>query len=149
MTEHAVVDFGAKQFWQQISLLAKARSQTDQVTRLSSCHLRQCQGLPRNCHQKHSVWSSFWWNTHRHINMCTHTHPRDGKCHGYDGYIRVKKLSSMGKNLGRTKNKCKTQWTNEHWLRVYPHLFITRNHFRSVLLVLSAKNVAIYALFSE
>ena len=31
--------------------------------------------------------------------------PRDGKCHGYDGYIRVKKLASSGKNLGRTKNK--------------------------------------------
>ena len=30
---------------------------------------------------------------------------RDGKCHGYDGYIRVKKLASSGKNLGRTKNK--------------------------------------------
>ena len=80
---------------------------------------------------------------------------------GYDGYIRVKKLASSGKKFGRTKNKqkqatfledlcnkCKTQWTNEHGSIVYPHLFITRNLFRSVLLLLSAKNVLNYALFS-
>ena len=30
---------------------------------------------------------------------------RVGKCHRYDGYIRVKKLANSGKNLGRTKNK--------------------------------------------
>ena len=28
---------------------------------------------------------------------------RDGKCHGYDGYIRVKKLGSWGKKFGRPK----------------------------------------------
>ena len=28
---------------------------------------------------------------------------RDGKCHGYDGYIRVKKLASWGKKFGRPK----------------------------------------------
>ena len=26
-----------------------------------------------------------------------------GKCHGYDGYIRVKKLASWGKNFGWLK----------------------------------------------
>ena len=36
----------------------------------------------------------------------------------------------------------------EHGSIVYPHLFVTRNLFRSILLVLSAKNVAIYELFS-
>ena len=85
---------------------------------------------------------------------------RVAKCHGYDGYIRVKDWQVCVKKLGGPKlsktihfledlcNKCKTQWTNEHGSIVYPHLFITRNLFRSVLLVLSAKNVAIYALFS-
>ena len=28
---------------------------------------------------------------------------RVGKCHGYDGYIRVKKLASLGKKFGRPK----------------------------------------------
>ena len=28
---------------------------------------------------------------------------RVGKCHGYDGYIRVKKLGSWGKKFGRPK----------------------------------------------
>ena len=28
---------------------------------------------------------------------------RVGKCHGYDGYIRVKKLASWGKKFGRPK----------------------------------------------
>ena len=28
---------------------------------------------------------------------------RVGKCHGYDGYIRVKKLASWGKKFGRLK----------------------------------------------
>ena len=28
---------------------------------------------------------------------------RVGKCHGYDGYIRVKKLPSWGKKFGRPK----------------------------------------------
>ena len=28
---------------------------------------------------------------------------RVGKCHGYDGYIRVKKLASWGKKVGRLK----------------------------------------------
>ena len=28
---------------------------------------------------------------------------RFGKCHGYDGYIRVKKLASWGKKFGRPK----------------------------------------------
>ena len=27
------------------------------------------------------------------------------KCHGYDGYIRVRKLARSGKKFGRTKNK--------------------------------------------
>ena len=27
------------------------------------------------------------------------------KCHGYDGYIRVRKLARSGKIFGRTKNK--------------------------------------------
>ena len=33
------------------------------------------------------------------------TKTRVGKCHGYDGYIRVKKLASSGKKFGKTKNK--------------------------------------------
>ena len=28
---------------------------------------------------------------------------RVGKCHGYDGYIRVKKLASLGKKFGTPK----------------------------------------------
>ena len=28
---------------------------------------------------------------------------RAGKCHGYDGYIRVKELGSWGKKFGRPK----------------------------------------------
>ena len=28
---------------------------------------------------------------------------RVGKCHGYDGYIRIKKLGSWGKKFGRPK----------------------------------------------
>ena len=28
---------------------------------------------------------------------------RVGKCHGYDGYIRVKKFGSWGKKFGRSK----------------------------------------------
>ena len=33
---------------------------------------------------------------------------RVGKCHGYDGYIRVKKLASWGKKFGRPKLLAKT-----------------------------------------
>ena len=33
---------------------------------------------------------------------------RVGKCHGYDGYIRVKKLGSWGKKFGRPKLLAKT-----------------------------------------
>ena len=33
---------------------------------------------------------------------------RVGKCHGYDGYIRVKKLASWGKKFGRPKYLAKT-----------------------------------------
>ena len=32
-----------------------------------------------------------------------HHHHRVGKCHGYDGYIRVKRLASWGKKFGRPK----------------------------------------------
>ena len=32
---------------------------------------------------------------------------RVAKCHGYDGYIRAKKLASWGNKFGRTKNKQK------------------------------------------
>ena len=35
-------------------------------------------------------WWRWWWS-------------RVGKCHGYDGYIRVKKLASWGKKFGRPK----------------------------------------------
>ena len=32
---------------------------------------------------------------------------RVAKCHGYDGYIRVKELASWGKKLGRNKKLAK------------------------------------------
>ena len=82
---------------------------------------------------------------------------RVAKCHGYD--IRIwylcKKNGKLGvkvweeqlisKNkpfLGRFVQKVyKLSWIDPSTI-VYPHLFITRN------LVWSAKNVAIYALFS-
>ena len=53
----------------------------------------------------------------------------------YDGYIRVKKLASLGKKFERTKKLAKTSyfredfWTNYHKLIVHSHLFITRNLF--------------------
>ena len=33
---------------------------------------------------------------------------RVAKCHGYDGYIRVKELANWGKKLGRNKKLAKT-----------------------------------------
>ena len=35
--------------------------------------------------------------------MFKHQQCRVGKCHGYDGYIRVKKLASWGKKFGRLR----------------------------------------------
>ena len=68
-------------------------------------------------------------------------------------------MASSSKKFGSTKklaktshfwgNLCKTfkiQWRNYHELIDYPHLFITRTLLSSVLYVLSAKDVAIYAL---
>ena len=40
-------------------------------------------------------------------------HSRVGKCHGYDGYIRVKKLANWGKKFGRPKWSAKTSHFGE------------------------------------
>ena len=48
-------------------------------------------------------WNSSTLSLVPAINLPITTRVR--KCHGYDGYIRVKKLASSGKNWGRTKNK--------------------------------------------
>ena len=37
--------------------------------------------------------------------FCVSVYSIVGKCHGFDRYIRVKKLASLGKKLGRTKNE--------------------------------------------
>ena len=81
---------------------------------------------------------------HQHYHC--HPNARVAKCHGYVGYIRLKRLSSWGKKFGRTKKLAKTshfweylckkfkiQWTNYHEWIVYPHLFITRTLLSSVL----------------
>ena len=43
-----------------------------------------------------------------HDRLTNRLKSRVGKCHGYDGYIRVKKLGSWGKNFGRPKLLAKT-----------------------------------------
>ena len=40
-------------------------------------------------------------------NLSIGSHPRVAKCHGYDGYIRVKVFGSWGKKFGRTQNFAK------------------------------------------
>ena len=43
-----------------------------------------------------------------HPTLQTHpTQPRVAKCHGYDGYIRVKIFKSRGKKSERTHNMTK------------------------------------------
>ena len=46
---------------------------------------------PEGIEAEETVWRDFY------------TGDRVGKCHGYDGYIRVKKLASWGKKFGRPK----------------------------------------------
>ena len=69
---------------------------------------------------------------------------RVGKCHGYDGYIRVKRMASSDKKFGRTKNKQKqaTFW------KICATSVRPSGQTSMDFLVLSAKKVAIYALFS-
>ena len=49
---------------------------------------------------------------HTDTGKDTHTHVDDrvAKCHGYGGYIRVKKLEGWGKNSGRTHSFAKMMY---------------------------------------
>jgi len=78
---------------------------------------------------------------------------RVAKCHGYDGYIRVKILAGWGKSLGEhtilpneaffggdLHNLCEMSVLTFIICQNYQHLFSKSNPF-------GAKIVAIYALF--
>ena len=55
------------------------------------------------------MWRDGWSEIEAGAGAGEGSHPkrsrrcRVGKCHGYDGYIRVKKLASWGKKFGRPK----------------------------------------------
>ena len=85
---------------------------------------------------------------------------RVGKCHGYGGYIRVKKLEGWGKKSGRTHSFAKSSivlgkfeqliWNSVFKPGLYDRMFSfcsTEVAFCDNFSLLCAKFVATYALF--